>query len=142
MAAPSRWASVALHVDSPLDAETEGVVTDVVDALGTVRVELGPGLLERGYAGALEIELADRGHQVERELWLPFEYKGRRVDNGYKLDVWVDRTVVLELKTVEELRPEHYSQLATYLRLTGNRVGLLVNFHASPFRTGIKRLVR
>lgn len=126
----------------PLDAEVERIAENIVDAVGDVRHDLGRGLLERGYAGALEIELSDRGHAVEREIHMPLTYKGRQVTHAYRLDLWVDRTVVVECKTVDELRPEHYAQVLTYLKMTGNRLGFLVNFHATPLRTGIKRVIR
>lgn len=127
---------------APVEERVELIAESIVDAVGEVRKDLGRGLLERGYAGALEVELTDRGHRVEREVVMPLTYKGRQISSAYRLDLWVDREVVVECKTVDELRPEHYAQVLTYLRETGNRLGFLVNFDAVPLRTGIKRIIR
>jgi len=133
---------VPLYIRSSLPDDLELLASDIVDAVLEVRQVLGRGLLERGYTDALAFELADRGHAVEREVVMSFEYKGRTVERAYRIDILVDRRAVIECKIVDELRREHYAQVATYLRMSGNRLGFLVNFDAVPIGSGIKRIVR
>lgn len=104
-------------------------------------IALWPGLLESAYRRCLCRELELRGLKYRAELDLPVVYKGLSLDCGYRLDVVVEETVVLELKAVERLLPVHEAQVLTYLRLSGFRVGLLVNFHTAAVKDGIKRLV-
>jgi GxxExxY protein len=103
---------------------------------------LGPGLLESAYQACTAREFALRGFPFEQELPLPLEYKGVHVDCGYRLDFMVAGKVIVEIKTVESLQPVHEAQLLTYLRLTGCKVGLLVNFNVPVLKHGIKRMVR
>lgn len=133
---------MVLQQDSGLDPEIEKIAEDIVDAIWEVVQILGHGLLERCYALALAEELRRRGHLVEYEVARSLDYKGTTIGNAYKIDLWVDRKVIVECKTVSELRPEHYAQLNTYLRFTGCRLGFLANFAASPLRAGIKRVIR
>ena len=126
---------------SSLPDVVERAAEDVVDAVHEVHRHLGNNLLERCYATALAHELRERGHRVEREVVLTLTYKNIDIGQAYRLDLLVDGMIVVECKTVSELRPEHYSQVATYLRLSGCALGFLVNFHAAPFRTGVKRII-
>ena len=103
--------------------------------------QLGPGLLESAYRECLCWELNHRGLTIEREMALPLVYKGVHVDAGYRLDLIVEKRVLVELKAVERLAPVHTAQVLTYLKLTGLRVGLLMNFNADVLRDGIVRLV-
>ena len=102
---------------------------------------LGPGLLESAYLACLVRELVLRGIPIEQEKPLPVEYKGVRLDCGYRLDLLVNGKVVVELKAVDALHPVHEAQLLTYLKLSGCRVGLLINFNVPVLKEGIKRMV-
>ena len=119
----------------------EDLTNLIIGAAIEVHRELGPGLLESAYAACLCRELQLRGLEFEREKPMPVAYKGLHIDCGCRLDVLVDGRVILELKAVEELRPIHEAQLLTYLRLSGVRVGLLINFNVPVLRDGIKRRV-
>jgi GxxExxY protein len=114
---------------------------EIIGAAIEVHKALGPGLLESAYAACLRRELELRRIPFEAERPLPVEYKGKQVDCGYRLDLLVDRRVVVELKAVEELDPVHEAQLLTYLRLTGARVGLLINFNVPLLTDGVRRRV-
>jgi len=119
----------------------EELTERIIGALIEVHRTLGPGLLESAYQACTAREFALRGFPFEQELPLPLEYKGVHVDCGYRLDFMVTGKVIVELKTVESLQPIHEAQLLTYLRLTGCKVGLLVNFNVPVLKHGIKRLV-
>ena len=102
---------------------------------------LGPGLLESAYEECLCRELELRRLPFERQKSFPILYKGVEIDCGYRLDVVVNNEVILELKSCSSLEPIHEAQLLTYLRLTGIKIGLLINFNVPILRDGIKRLV-
>jgi len=120
----------------------EKELTDqIIGALIEVHRTLGPGLLESAYQACAAREFALRGMSFEQKRPLPLEYKGVQVDCGYRLDFIVAGKVVVELKTVESLQPVHEAQLLTYLRLTGCKVGLLVNFNVPFLKHGIKCMV-
>lgn len=104
-----------------------------------VHTSLGPGLLESTYEECLCYELSLIGLQVERQKSLPIEYKGIKIDNGYRLDIVVENKVVIELKSVETLLPIHTAQLLTYLKLSHIKYGLLINFNVKSLKEGIKR---
>jgi GxxExxY protein len=106
-----------------------------------VHRQLGPGLLESAYEQCLCHELHLRGLAFQRQVELPIVYKGLKLDCGYRLDLIVENEVVVELKAIERLLPVHEAQLLTYLRLTGKRVGLLINFNVPLLTTGIIRRV-
>lgn len=105
-----------------------------------VHAALGPGLLEGAYEACLARELRLRGVRVETQVALPVMYRGERVDVGYRLDLLVSRSIVVEVKAIAKLLPIHHAQLLSYLRLSGLRLGLLVNFHVPQLRDGIKRM--
>jgi GxxExxY protein len=113
----------------------------IVDAAIKVHSALGPGLLESAYETCLEHELRKRGHRVLTQVPLPVTYEGIRIELGYRMDVIVDDAVVVELKTVTRVIPVHQAQLLSYLRLSGKRVGLLINFHVLHLKDGISRMV-
>jgi GxxExxY protein len=113
----------------------------VVDAAMKVHTALGPGLLESAYEGCLAHELRKRGHRVGVQVGLPVVYDGEQIDVGYRIDLLVDETVVVELKAVDKLAPIHEAQLLTYLRLSGKKIGLLINFNVVHLKDGIKRMV-
>ncbi|MGM0582187.1 MAG: GxxExxY protein [Bacteroidota bacterium] len=113
----------------------------VVNAAYEVHVNLGPGLLESAYERVLLYELQQAGLQVERQVELPLIYKNMHMDCGYRIDLWVERKVILELKVIQKFEPVHTAQLLTYLKLTDNRLGLLLNFNSPLIKHGIKRIV-
>ena len=102
---------------------------------------LGPGLLETVYEKALAQELTDAGLQFAAQVQLPVIYKGRDLGCGFRIDLLVENSVVVELKTVDQLAPIHEAQLITYLKLSGHRIGLLINFNVPLLKHGVKRLV-
>ncbi len=113
----------------------------IIGAAIEVHRELGPGLLESVYQTCLARELALRKVPYEQEKSLPVEYKGMLLDCGYRLDFVVANKVIVELKAVDKVHPVHQAQLLTYLKLTGCKVGLLINFNVPILKNGIKRLV-
>lgn len=119
----------------------ENVTGEIIGAAIEVHRQLGPGLLESTYQACLARELELLGVFFEYEKPLPLEYKGFRLDCGYRLDLLVASSVVVELKSVEALAPIHEAQLLTYLKLTGVKVGLLINFNVVVLKNGIRRPV-
>jgi len=117
------------------------ITQSVIGAAMEVHRALGPGLLESAYNQCLCRELTVRGIPFERERPLPLEYKGIRLECGYRLDLLVAGSVVVEVKSVEALAPIHEAQLLTYLRLGGWQVGLLINFNVPILKQGIRRKV-
>lgn len=113
----------------------------VIDAAMRVHSVLGPGLLESAYSACLAHELRRRGLKVLCEVPLPVVYDGVKLEAGYRLDMLVEDSVVVEVKAVESLAPIHQAQLLSYLKLSGKRVGLLINFHVLHLKDGIKRMV-
>ena len=113
----------------------------IIGAAIEVHRLLGPGLLESAYEECMARELELRGLRFLRQVDVPLEYKGIRIDCGYRLDLLVEENVVVELKAVKELEPVHEAQLLTYLRLMDIRVGLLINFHAPTIKDGLLRRV-
>ena len=124
-----------------IPAETERIAKEVVDAAFAVHKNLGPGLLESVYEVCLCHELAQRGVPFQSQLSLPVVYDGVRLDAGLRLDLLAGDSVVVELKAVEKHNPLFEAQLLTYLKLTGHRLGLLINFNVPLIRDGIKRIV-
>ena len=114
---------------------------EVIGSAIEVHKALGPGLLESAYEECLCRELTLRNITYDRQRALPIHYKGVDLDCGYRLDIVVDNKVVVELKACEELKAIHEAQLLTYLKLTGIRIGLLINFNVRVLKEGIKRLV-
>ena len=126
---------------APIPAEVERFAKQIVDAAFQVHKELGPGLLESVYATCLAYELRQNGVRVETHLALPITYKGVSLNASLELDLLVENSVIVELKSVETMLPVFDAQLLTYLKLTKKRLGLLINFNVPVFRSGIKRLV-
>ena len=111
----------------------------VVDAAMKVHTAFGPGLLESAYEACLKHELSKRGFKVLSQVILPVIYDGVEVDADYRLDLLVEDAVIVELKAVERLLPIHEAQLLSYLKLSGRKVGLLINFNVEHLKNGIKR---
>jgi len=124
----------------PIPEKVDRVARLVVDAAFAVHSKLGPGLLESVYEVCLAHELEKRGLVVERQVVLPVYYDGIRLDAGLRLDLLIESCLIVELKAVETLLPVHKAQVLTYLKLTGHRLGLLINFNVPLIRDGIKRI--
>jgi len=120
--------------------EINKLTGEVIGAAIEVHKALGPGLLESAYEECLCRELDLRKIAYERQKPLPVEYKGVRLDCGYRLDVVVGNKLIVELKAVESLLPIHKAQLLTYLKLTGIKTGLIINFNVSALKDGIQRI--
>ena len=134
------------HEDHKEPAQTsahiETVGREVVDAAIKVHRLLGPGLLESTYEHCLAHELHVRGLTVDRQLALPIEFDGLRLDAGYRLDLVVADSVIVEVKAAEALSRLHEAQILTYLKLSGFRLGYLMNFNCVQLRHGLRRFVR
>ncbi len=111
----------------------------IVDAAMKVHTALGPGLLESAYEGCLKHELTKRGLKVLSQVTLPVIYDGVKIDVGYRIDLLVEDAVIVELKAVERLTPLCEAQLISYLKLSGRKLGLLINFNVEHLKNGIKR---
>lgn len=120
----------------------EDLSHNVISAAMEVHRELGPGLLESAYEECFCHELSLRQISFARQVALPLVYKGLHLDCGYRMDVVVDDKIVLEIKSVAAILPIHEAQLITYLRLSGKRVGLLMNFNCPVLKDGIVRRIR
>ena len=121
---------------------TENEIADrVMDVAFQIHRELGPGLLESVYEVILARKLTDTGLVVERQVPVPIQFQGILFDEGFRADLFVEQKVIIELKSVERLQPVHSKQLLTYLRLTGCRLGLLINFGENLMKDGFKRVV-
>jgi iron complex transport system substrate-binding protein len=120
--------------------DLKGLTGAIVDAAFKLHIGLGPGLLESVYQSILARDLARRGLQVETERIVAFEYDGMRFDSGFRVDMLIEDSIVVELKSVEQLSPVHPKQLLTYLRLLRLPVGLLINFGATRLKDGIRRV--
>lgn len=117
------------------------IADGIVDAAFKVHRHFGPGLLESAYEACLAHELLGMGFEVEKQVALPLVYRDVKLDAGYRLDLWVERTVIIEVKAVEEIHPVHMAQMLTYLKLTGNHLGLILNFHSALLKDGMRRVV-
>lgn len=112
----------------------------VISAAIKVHRGLGPGLIESVYETCLFYELRKAQIEAERQVKLPITYDGIKLDAELRLDIWVERSLILEIKAVEVVLPVHQAQLMTYLKLTGNRLGLLINFNVPLLKNGLKRV--
>jgi GxxExxY protein len=119
----------------------DAIAKEVVDAALTVHRVLGPGLLESVYGRCLGFELEDRKLGFEQQKTLAITYLGRSIPNALRLDLVVERVVVVEAKAIETLSAVHHAQVLTYLRLSGLRLGLLINFNVPLLKNGIRRIV-
>ena len=117
------------------------IANEVVDSAFKLHTELGPGLLESVYEALMARELELRGFKVLRQHPVSFEHRGSNFDEGFRADLIVNDLVIVELKSVEHIHPSHKKQLKTYLKLTGKRLGRLINFGAPFIKDGIQRVV-
>ena len=125
--------------DSNLDVLNE-VSYKIIGSAYKVHRELGPGLLESTYEVCLEYELSLAGLLTERQKILPVIYSGVPLDAGYRIDMLIENQIILEIKSVEEIAPVHKAQLMTYLKLSGLKLGLLLNFNVDNMKTVIRRI--
>ncbi|MBW4683518.1 MAG: GxxExxY protein [Komarekiella atlantica HA4396-MV6] len=125
----------------PIPEQVNQLAKQIVDASFAVHSQLGPGLLENVYEVCLIYELRKRRLNVAAQVELPVIYDNIRLNTGFRLDLLVEQSVVVELKAVEALIPVHKAQLLTYLKLSGYRLGLLINFNVPLIKDGIQRLV-
>ncbi len=122
--------------------ETDNELTGtIIGAAIEVHRHLGPGLLESVYEECMVFELAERGLEIQRQLLIPIVYKGRQLKIDYRIDLLVNQTVIIELKSVQKLEAIHEAQLLTYLKLANKRFGLLMNFNVPIMKQGIRRLL-
>ena len=122
-----------MHIDT--------LTHQVIGAAMRVHSKLGPGVLESSYEECLKYELRKRGFAVQSQIGLPLVYDEVRLELGYRLDLLVENEIVVEIKALKSLLPVHEAQLLSHLRLSGKRVGLLINFHVKRLKDGIKRIV-
>lgn len=119
----------------------EDIARATVDSALKVHTALGPGLLESAYRECLKIELNTRGHQVATEVLLPIHYDGHRIEKAFRIDMLIDENLIVENKTSQNQRGIHEAQLFTYLKLSGLKLGLLINWNHKLLKQGIKRVV-
>jgi len=119
----------------------EALATTVVDASVQVHRTLGPGLLESTYQACLAHELRKRGVGVECEVALPVHYDGIEIEAGYRIDMLIEDLIIVENKAVQTILPIHEAQLLTYLKLSGRKLGFLINWNVPRIKDGIKRMV-
>lgn len=139
---PQRHGGTEIAREEALSQSLNSLTGMVVDAAFAVHSTLGAGLLESLYETCLEHELRKRGLHTRRQLVIPVVYDGLRFDEGFRIDLLVEGSVVVEVKAVERLLPVHDAQLLTYLKLTDTRVGQLINFNVPRVKNGIRRFVR
>jgi GxxExxY protein len=115
--------------------------TIILDAAVYIHRQLGPGLLESVYEAILAKEIEKRGLKVQRQVPVPIEFDGMKFEEGFRADIIVENKVIIELKSVEKMNPAHKKQIQTYLRLTGLKLGYLLNFGEAYMKDGITRAV-
>jgi len=130
-----------MKVFEPLSAETEQLAKAVVDAAFKVHTALGPGLLESIYEACLVHELRKRGIPVETQVKIPVVYDGVKLETDLRIDLIVDKRLLVEVKAVDEMNRVFKAQVLTYLKLTGLRLGLLINFNVTLIKNGIERVI-
>lgn len=120
---------------------SENIFKTLLDCSFKVHTELGPGLLESAYEECLRYELTGSGLYVEQQKPLPLVYKEIKLDAGYRIDLFVENKIIIEIKSVDSLADIHLAQILTYMKLSGSKLGLLVNFNVRHLKDGIKRVV-
>jgi GxxExxY protein len=127
---------------SPISNELNELTGSIIVLAIKVHYDLGPGLLESAYKECLFYEIMRAGYYVEKEKALPLVYQTIKMDIGYRVDILVENKLIIEIKSVEALSEVHAAHVLTYLKLSGNRLGLLINFNVKLLKDGIKRLAR
>ncbi len=131
----------SLNKYNPLSKEEEKIAKIIVNSAYNVHKTLGPGLLEKVYEIVLAYELGKAGLEVKRQQYIPIEYDGIVFEEGLRLDLLVDNLVICEIKAVEQVNPVWEAQILSHLKLTGKRLGFVINFNVTLIKYGIKRLV-
>jgi GxxExxY protein len=121
--------------------EIEAIFKKILDCAFRVHTELGPGLLESSYVECLYYELKQEGLFVEKEKPLPLIYKDVKLEIGYRVDLYVEKSILIEVKSVDSLADIHMAQILTYMKLSESKLGLLVNFNVRHLKDGIKRVI-
>ena len=124
-----------------VDAELDKIAKQVVDAAFRVHFALGPGLLENAYEACLAYEIGVKGLKVEKQVDLPLAYQTVHLNVGYRIDLLVENKLIVEVKAVEKLLPVHRAQVITYLKISGNQLGFLMNFNAPILKKGLERII-
>ena len=112
---------------------------DIIGCAIKVHKYFGPGLLESIYEQCLALELVEKGFDVQKQVSMPVEYYNHRFENAYRLDLWVNKKVIVEIKAVEKILPVHEAQILSYMKLSKSPLGLLINFNEKLLKDGIKR---
>ena len=120
------------------DNDLSGIV---IGSAIRVHSALGPGLLESAYQAALTYELRSQGWEVQSQVILPVKYDGKQIDNGYRIDLLIEKRLIIEIKSVDQIAPIHQAQVLTYLRLSGLKLALLINFNSLLLKDGIRRFI-
>jgi GxxExxY protein len=141
MPGPSTPHHPLIHQPSTTFTEYNQITSQIISSAVKVHRALGPGLLESAYSTCLAFDLRRSGLFVQQQVPLPIVFEDVRLEVGYRVDLLVERMVMVEVKSLATLLPIHEAQLLSYLRLSGCRVGLLLNFHVPVMREGIRRLV-
>ncbi len=124
------------------DFEDDKIGKIIVDSAFYVHTTFGPGLLESVYEACLVKELKFRGIDLEIQKNIPLYFRGEEIEQGFRIDIFVAESIVVEVKAVEKILPVHEAQLLTYMKLTQTRLGYLINFNSPLIKDGIKRMVR
>jgi len=130
-----------MNLDKQDVDELNRLSRETIGAAIEVHRTLGPGLLESAYENCLSWELRQRGIAVENQVPVPIRYKGVTLDEGYRIDLLVEGKLLLELKSIDKVQPIHTAQVLTYLKMTGLKMALILNFNVLLMRSGIKRIV-
>jgi GxxExxY protein len=129
-----------MSTQSPRPVPSDLLTGQIIQAAMKVHTMLGPGLLESIYETCLEKEIANRMLDVKRQVGVPIIYEGVKLEGGFRIDLLVEGSVVVEVKAVEAMHPLHWAQLYSYLKLSDHRLGLLINFNVEHLKDGIKRI--
>ena len=117
------------------------IATIIINTAFSIHKKIGPGLLESAYENALAYDLNELGLKIKQQIGLPFIYKDIQMEVGYRIDMLVEKKVLIEIKSVDKLAPVHFAQTLTYLRLSELKLGLLINFNTALLKDGIHRIV-
>jgi len=123
-------------------AQREKIFRQILDSAFFVHSELGPGLLESAYEQCLYYDLSKKGLKVEKQKGMPLIFCEMKMELGYRLDLFVENDIIVEIKAVEALNEVHMSQILTYMKISGCKLGLLINFNCRHLKNGIRRIIR
>jgi len=119
----------------------EELTGSILNCAYKVHSALGPGLLESAYEECLYYELIKSGLSVSKQKPMPLVYDNRKLDIGYRIDLFIEDKVIIEIKSVDILNPVHFAQIMTYMKLAGSRIGFLINFNVQSLKEGVKRII-